>query len=111
MRPSQFLFGILAAAAIATTASAAEISASETMSCKLTNTDKDVALYDGACEVSEKITETSTIYSVKMGSSEEFLFASSDGKHWMHGPEEVEFRDLGAGAIFKWGGFALAVAE
>jgi len=52
-----------------------------------------------------------TIYTVKMGSGEPFLFATSDGKTWMHGPERVQFRDLGKGAIFKWGDFALAVAE
>ena len=29
----------------------------------------------------------------------------------MHGPEEVQFSDLAGGGIFRWGDFALAIAE
>ena len=47
-----------------------------------------------------------------MGGSEPFLFAGQRGqKNWMHGPEEVNFRDLPDGGIFRWSDFALVVAE
>ena len=52
------------------------------------------------------------IYTVELGASEPFKFATSDcGKTWLHGPEDAQFRDLGKGAIFKWSDFALVVAE
>lgn len=46
-----------------------------------------------------------------MGSGEPFKFPSSDGKHWMHGPNKVQFSDLGKGGIFKWSDFVRSVAE
>ncbi len=93
------------------TVSAAGLKVGETAQCKLTNVAEGIVLYDGECRVTEEITSTSTIFTINMGSAEPFMFASSDGKRWMHGPEEVEFRDLGKGGIFKWANFALAVAE
>jgi hypothetical protein len=111
MKLSTRFLGAIAAVALTSTASAAGLKIGETANCKLTNVTKDVALYDGECQVTEEITNTSTIFTVKMGSAESFMFASADGKHWMHGPEEVEFTDLGQGAIFKWSDFALAIAE
>lgn len=107
---ARFLSAV-AAFALASTASAAGLKVGETADCKLTNVAEDVVLYDGECRVTEEITSTSTIYTVNMGSAEPFMFASPDGKQWMHGPDEVEFRDLGKGAIFKWSDFALAIAE
>ncbi len=111
MHFSKLVLGTAAAMAFASAVSAAELTATETMRCKLTNVAKDVALYDGACTVTQEVSGSSNIYTVNMGSAEPFKFASSDGKQWMHGPEEVQFTDLGKGAIFKWADFALAVAE
>ena len=111
MHMSKLILGTAAAVAFASAVSAAGLTATETMQCKLTNVAKDAALYNGICTVTQEVSGSSTIYTVKMGSGEPFLFASSDGKTWMHGPEEVQFRDLGKGAIFKWSDFALSVAE
>ncbi len=111
MHMSKLILGTAAAVVFASAVSAAGLTASESMSCKLTNVAKDTVLYNGECTVTQEVTGTSNIYTVKMGSGEPFLFATSDGKTWMHGPEEVQFRDLGKGGIFKWSDFALAVAE
>ncbi len=111
MHISKLFIGTAVAVALTSTVSAAGLKVGETAQCKLTNVAEDAVLYDGTCQVTEEVTSTSTIYTIKMGSSEPFLFASSDGRQWMHGPDEVEFRDLGKGAIFKWSNFALAVAE
>ncbi len=111
MHLSKLILGTAAAVAFASAVSAGGLKATETMRCKLTNVAKDAALYDGECTVTQEINGSSNIYTVKMGSGEPFLFATSDGKTWMHGPEEVQFRDLGKGGIFKWSDFALAVAE
>lgn len=46
-----------------------------------------------------------------MGNTEPFLFATSDGSTWMHGPEEVKFRDCGDWGVFKWDDFRLEVHE
>ena len=47
-----------------------------------------------------------------MGDSEPFLFAGQRGQaNWMLGPEEVQFSDLAGGGIFRWGDFALAIAD
>ena len=46
-----------------------------------------------------------------MGAAEPFLFATSDGKTWMHGPEQVRFRDRGHSAVFRWGDFRLEVEQ
>ena len=54
---------------------------------------------------------TSNIYTVNMGSGEPFKFATADGKTWMHGPDHLQFRDLGKVGIFTWSDFAFSVAE
>jgi hypothetical protein len=47
-----------------------------------------------------------------MGSAEPYLFAGQRGdSNWMRGPERVQFTDLPNGAIFRWGSFALVIAE
>ena len=85
---------------------------SETATCKLTNTAENATLYEGACTVTQSESGNNTIFSVDMGGSEPFLFAGKRGQeNWMHGPEEVEFRDLPDGGIFRWSDFALVVAE
>lgn len=112
MRIYKLFIGAAAAIAYSTTVSAAGLVVGETAKCKLTNVAKDVALYDGTCRVTEEVNGSSIIYTIDMGGSEPFKFATSDGgKNWLHGPEDVQFRDLGKGAIFKWADFALAVAE
>jgi hypothetical protein len=104
--------GTAVAIAFSSTVSAAGITVSETATCKLTNVAKDVAIYEGTCRVTEEVRGSTTIYTVDLGASEPFKFATSDGgKHWLHGPEDVQFRDLGKGGIFKWSDFALVVAE
>ena len=80
--------------------------------CKLTNTAENVALYEGACTVTQSESGANTIFDVKMGDSAPFLFAGKRGQtNWMHGPEEVEFTDLPNGGIFRWSNFALAIAQ
>jgi hypothetical protein len=79
--------------------------------CKLANVDAGKELYNGNCTIKEKIDGSSILYDIKMGSAESFLFATSDGVHWMHGPEEVKFRDRGDSGVFKWGDFRLEVHE
>jgi len=111
MHMSKLLLGTAAAVAFASAVSAAGLTASETMRCKLTNVAKDAALYDGTCTVTQELSGTLNLYTVNMGSAEPFKFATTDGKTWMHGPDHVQFRDLGKGAIFKWSDFALSVAE
>lgn len=87
---------------------------SENATCKLTNTAKNAALYEGACTVTQSQSDYSdnTIFSIQMGNSEPFLFAGQRGQpNWMHGAEEVQFTDLPNGGIFHWSTFALVVAE
>lgn len=87
---------------------------SESATCKLTNTAKNAALYEGACTVTQSQSSYSdnTIFSVQMSNSEPFLFAGQRGQpNWMHGAEEVQFTDLPNGGIFHWSTFALVVAE
>ncbi|MBL8438591.1 MAG: hypothetical protein JNM61_10370 [Zoogloeaceae bacterium] len=84
----------------------------ETATCKLTNTEVDKTLYEGTCKVKQSMSGDNTIFSVKMGHAEPFLFAGKRGSaDWMHGPEHVRFTDLPTGGIFKWSHFALVVAE
>ena len=53
-----------------------------------------------------------TIFSITMQGGEPFLFAGQRGNPtWMHGPEQVQFTDLPTGGIFRWGSFALVVAQ
>jgi hypothetical protein len=102
--------GVAVALSFATSAGAQSFSAKAT--CKLTNTAAQVALYEGGCKVTQSMSGNNTIFSVKMGSTEPFLFAGVKGqKDWMHGPEKTQFTDLPNGGIFRWSNFALVVAE
>lgn len=86
---------------------------SERATCKLTNTAAQVALYEGPCKVTQSAgSGNNTIFSIKMGNTEPFLFAGVRGqKDWMHGPEKTQFTDLPNGGIFRWSNFVLVVAE
>jgi hypothetical protein len=84
----------------------------EKATCKLTNTAADKSLYEGSCVVTQSMSGSNTIFSVKMGDGEPFLFAGVRGqKDWMHGPEKTQFTDLPNGGIFRWSTFALVIAE
>ena len=84
----------------------------ETATCKLTNTAANRTLYEGSCKVKQSMSGNNTIFSIKMGDSEPFMFAGVRGqKKWMHGPDETQFTDLPNGGIFRWSTFALVVAE
>jgi hypothetical protein len=100
------------ALAIAFANSATAQTFKEKATCKLTNTAADKALYEGPCMVTQSMSGNNTIFSVKMGDGEPFLFAGVRGqKNWMHGPEETQFTDLPNGGIFRWSTFALVIAE
>jgi len=45
------------------------------------------------------------------GAAESFKFATADGRTWMHGPEQVRFRDRGHIGIFRWSDFRLEVDD
>ncbi|TMV05486.1 hypothetical protein FGK63_15665 [Ruegeria sediminis] len=107
MQITRTLAGTAVVLALSTTAS---LAASETAECKLTNVSADTVLYEGTCQVSQEQSGSNTIYSVSMPGAESFMFAGS-GDQWMHGSDKVQFTDLPNGGIFKWGDFALAVAE
>ncbi|MBK9986837.1 MAG: hypothetical protein IPP21_07725 [Betaproteobacteria bacterium] len=86
----------------------------ETATCKLTNTAASKTLYEGSCVVKQSKSEYSnnTIFSIRMGNTEPFMFAGVRGqKEWMHGADQVQFTDLPKGGIFRWSTFALVVAE
>ena len=85
----------------------------ETATCKLTNTAVDRTLYEGPCSVKQSSGSGNiTVFTIQMGAGEPFKFAGVRGQRtWMHGPEEVQFRDLPNGGIFRWSDFALVVAE
>jgi hypothetical protein len=90
----------------------AQIKGKERAHCKLTNVDYGRELYNGTCLIKEAVSGTTTVYDIRMGSAETFKFATSDGgKTWMHGPEQVRFRDRGHTGIFRWGNFRLEVDE
>ena len=101
----------VALAASFTTAATAQ-SFKERATCKLTNTAADKGLYEGPCMVTQSMSGNNTVFSIKMGKSEPFMFAGVRGqKNWMHGAEETQFTDLPNGGIFRWSNFALVVAE
>ncbi|MCF2514061.1 hypothetical protein LVY65_03110 [Sphingomonas sp. G124] len=84
----------------------------ETATCKLTNTAKGTTLFEGPCRVKQSQSGANTTFSVKMGDTEPFMFAGQRGSsNWMHGPDRTQFTDLPNGGIFRWGDFALVVAE
>ena len=78
--------------------------------CKLTNMAVGRELYNGTCVI-KQAPGAPTVISIKMGNTEPFLFATTDGSSWMHGPEKVTFRDRGHTGIFRWGDFRLEVDD
>lgn len=107
---SKVIIGLSMAVVIACSANAQGVTVSA--ACKLTNTATNTSLYDGPCKVTQSQSGASTVFDVKMGSAESFLFAGVRGQsNWMHGPEPVQFTDLPNGGIFRWSTFALAVAQ
>lgn len=105
---------IIAASALSVALASPSLSQSisEKVTCKLTNTQADKTLYEGACKVTQSQSGENTVFKVKMGSGEPFLFAGQRGNPtWMHGAERVQFTDLPTGGIFRWGSFALVIAE
>ena len=110
MKLMKMLFGVALVISFANSASAQNLK--ETATCKLTNTAESKTLYEGSCKVTQSMSGSNTIFSVKMGDTEPFMFAGVRGqKNWMHGPDEVEFTDLPNGGIFRWSTFALVIAE
>lgn len=106
----KMLTGVALAALLANVATAQTLR--ETATCKLTNTAANKSLYEGRCSVKQSMSGNNTIFSIKMGDTEPFLFAGVRGQtNWMHGPDEVKFTDLPNGGIFRWSTFALVVAE
>lgn len=111
MSLTKVLFGVALAISFASSASAQELT--RTATCKLTNTEVDKTIYEGFCKVTPSMKGEDVIWSIQLNNtSEPFLFAGRPGeKHWKRGHEDVQFTDLGKGAIFRWSTFALAVAE
>jgi len=101
---------ITAVLSIAGSANAQNFEAKAT--CKLTNTQAQKVIYEGTCKVKQSMSGTNTVFTVKMGSGEPFLFAGVRGQtDWMKGPEKAKFTDLPNGGIFRWSTFALVIAE
>lgn len=106
----KMLTGVALAVSLANLATAQNLR--ETATCKLTNTAANKALYEGRCSVTQSMNGKNTVFSIKMGDTEPFLFAGVRGQtNWRHGSEEVKFTDLPNGGIFRWSTFALVVAE
>ncbi|RUM65525.1 MAG: hypothetical protein DSZ05_05900 [Sulfurospirillum sp.] len=97
--------------AMAVLAASMSVSASAAMQaqgqCKLKNLAADKVLYHGACTIRQSESGKNTVYEIKMGAGESFLFAGH-GSQWMHGADKVKFTDLGGGAIFVWDKFSLS---
>jgi len=98
-------FAAVGAVAILTTGSSAALQAHG--NCKLVNAAANKVIYYGACTIRQSQNGENTIYEIKMGSGESFLFAGH-GNEWMHGAEKASFKDLGGGAIFRWSNFTLS---
>lgn len=110
MKLVKLLVGSAVAISFASSASAQTFS--ERATCKLTNTEVNKTLYEGGCKVTQSMSGKNTVFSVKMGKTEPFMFAGVRGeKEWMHGPERTQFTDLPNGGIFRWSTFALVIAE
>lgn len=110
MKLMKVFIGVAFAISFASSASAQSFR--ETATCKLTNTAASKTLYEGSCKVKQSMNGDTTVFKIKMGDSEPFLFAGRRGdKTWMHGPDKVQFTDLPNGGIFRWSNFALVVAE
>jgi hypothetical protein len=86
--------------------------AQERATCKLTNTAVNKTIYEGTCQVTQSMNGANTIFSVKLGNAEPMVFAGVRGqRNWMYGSEATQFTDAPNGGIFRWGTFALVVAE
>jgi hypothetical protein len=108
--PLKVLVSVLISMVFAASASAQTLS--EHATCKFTNTAASKTLYEGPCKVTQSESGRNTIFSVKMGDAEPYMFAGVRGqKNWMHGPDAVQFTDAAGGGIFRWSTFALVVAE
>lgn len=79
--------------------------------CKLSNVAAGQQLYNGTCIINQATDGTNSRFSIKMGSSEPFVFATHDGVNWMSATEKVRFRDRGHTGIFRWSNFRLEVDE
>jgi hypothetical protein len=77
--------------------------------CKLSNVAVGKELYNGRCSIKETINGSSKLYAIKMGEAQSMKFATSDGRHWMSGPDKVRFEDRGHTGIFRWSDFRLEV--
>ena len=99
------LLAAAAATVVLTTGASAALQAQG--KCKLVNAAANKVIYHGSCMIRQSQNGENTIYEIKMGSGESFLFAGH-GSQWMHGAEEASFKDLGHGAIFRWSNFTLS---
>ncbi|MEE4173100.1 MAG: hypothetical protein V2I57_02490 [Xanthomonadales bacterium] len=89
-----------------------ELAGRNSAHCKLINVEAGVQLYNGRCSIKESSSRSSSrIFEIKMGSADPYLFATSDGRNWMTGPEEVRFEDRGHTGIFRWADFRLEVDD
>ena len=62
--------------------------------------------------LSQEVTNDMNRYTIKMGNHRSpSCLPPTDGSTWMHGPEEVKFRDRGDWGVFKWDDFRLEVHE
>jgi hypothetical protein len=112
MKRFAFISASVAALAMSFATSATAQTFKEQATCKLTNTAANKAVYEGPCKVKQSASGNQTIFSVKMGDTEPFLFAGVRGQsNWMHGADKVQFTDAPGGGIFRWSTFALVVAE
>jgi hypothetical protein len=112
MKRFAFISASVAALAMSFATSATAQTFKEQATCKLTNTAANKAVYEGPCKVKQSASGNQTIFSVKMGDSEPFMFAGVRGQsNWMHGADKVQFTDAPGGGIFRWSTFALVVAE
>jgi hypothetical protein len=79
--------------------------------CTLENVRARRTLYDGACTITQKVNGASTLFTIKMVDAQSFMFGTSDGRLWMHGPDEVSFEDMGRSGVFRWADFRLQVDD
>ena len=96
--------------AVSQSASAGDITASTDGTCQLTNVKADKVIYKGDCTIKQTIKKDMTVWEIKLGEAEPFLFAGN-GSKYMHGPEETTFKDHGNTGIFSWDDFVLKVKQ
>ena len=104
--------GILSAALAFESAQAGQ-SAQADGQCQLINTQQGRDLYSGDCTITETVKNNGqmTVWDIRMGSAESFLFACQPNGDCMHGPDEVTFKDHGNSASFRWSNFRLEVQQ